>query len=78
VVAADPAGGVVEAAAVSVDEAALGRRDDVPERRDAVSERHTGSLAAGVIAPEPNVDQGTDVTRRDCRSVRPAVEDSEP
>ena len=38
--AADPAGLVVQAAAVAVDEAAGRVRDQLPERRDAVLQRH--------------------------------------
>ena len=39
-VAPDPAIRVVQTPAVAVDEPTLGRRDQLPERRDAVLERH--------------------------------------
>jgi hypothetical protein len=42
--AADPAAGIVETAAVAVDRAARGIGDQVAERRDAVLERHAGTI----------------------------------
>jgi hypothetical protein len=47
---ADPAGVVVEAAAVPLDEAACGHRDELAEGSDAVLQRHGGQARMNVSA----------------------------
>src|SRR5262249_4583238 len=48
--AADRAGRVVQAAAVAVDEPALGRLDQLAERRDAILTRHHASVPAAALS----------------------------